>query len=219
MESILAKPHRLGTPRDGCKLRFQKAVPLRQPWPSIGARVSEIAAGYVATRLKTDRELSPARGTDHLSHGCSHGNGRLESGFSSWASESRTRFRSPITRNYQQLSGPAAGLRASAVSQGGPDQKALSWRWSRGAQPALPAQFLSLAAICSSVPALSYGPGASVRARLALQVVRFPNGLMHLACRVLATLTGSQQRMDLVTRVHHRFSACLPTAGWQATGQ
>jgi hypothetical protein len=36
--------------------------------------------------------------------------------------------------------------------------------------------------------------------------------MMHFAYRMLATLTGSQRRMDKVTHLHQSFEACLPIA-------
>lgn len=45
---------------------------------------------------------------------------------------------------------------------------------------------------------------------MALTVVLFSNALMHLAYRLLANLTGSQQRMDRVTHIHLDFHDCVP---------
>lgn len=47
-------------------------------------------------------------------------------------------------------------------------------------------------------------------AELAETVLRFSAGLMHLAYRLLATLTGSKELMGRVTRLHSAFSDCLP---------
>jgi hypothetical protein len=47
---------------------------------------------------------------------------------------------------------------------------------------------------------------------LALTVVRFSNAIMHFAYRLLATLSGSQQRMDRVTRIYVDFRDCVPMA-------
>lgn len=43
-------------------------------------------------------------------------------------------------------------------------------------------------------------------------IVRFSNGLMHFAYRMLASLSGSQRRMDLVTGVYLGFPDCVPSA-------
>lgn len=45
---------------------------------------------------------------------------------------------------------------------------------------------------------------------LASTIVCFSNGLMHFAYRMLASLSGSQQRMDRVTGVYLAFTDCLP---------
>lgn len=45
---------------------------------------------------------------------------------------------------------------------------------------------------------------------MAITVVRLSNGLMHIAYRLLASLSGSQRRMDRVTRTCAEFSECLP---------
>lgn len=42
--------------------------------------------------------------------------------------------------------------------------------------------------------------------------VRFSNGLMHFAYRVLAGLSGSQRRMDRVTKLYVEFQDCIPMA-------
>lgn len=47
---------------------------------------------------------------------------------------------------------------------------------------------------------------------MALTVVRFSNAVMHFAYRLLASLSGSQRRMDRVTRVYIDFRDCLPMA-------
>lgn len=47
---------------------------------------------------------------------------------------------------------------------------------------------------------------------MALQLVRISNGLMHMAYRMLATLSGSQRRMDKVTRLYEQFTDCCPMA-------
>lgn len=47
---------------------------------------------------------------------------------------------------------------------------------------------------------------------MALTLVRFSNGLMHLAYRMLAMLMGSQRRMDKVTRLYQAFPDCCPMA-------
>ena len=43
-------------------------------------------------------------------------------------------------------------------------------------------------------------------------VIRFSNGLMHFAYRVLSSLSGSQRRMDRVTRLYEGFEDCVPMA-------
>lgn len=45
---------------------------------------------------------------------------------------------------------------------------------------------------------------------MALTVVRFSNALMHFAYRLLASLGGTQQLMDLVTRTYTEFPDCVP---------
>lgn len=47
---------------------------------------------------------------------------------------------------------------------------------------------------------------------MAATVVRFSNALMHFAYRMLASLTGSQRRMDRVTHVYKEFADCVPMA-------
>jgi hypothetical protein len=46
---------------------------------------------------------------------------------------------------------------------------------------------------------------------IALTVVRFSNGLSHLGYRLLASLSGSQRRLDRVTRLYLDYPDCLPT--------
>jgi hypothetical protein len=43
------------------------------------------------------------------------------------------------------------------------------------------------------------------------------NGLLHFAYRLLATLTGSQSRMDEVTRSYKAFVDCLPVIAAKAS--
>ncbi len=45
---------------------------------------------------------------------------------------------------------------------------------------------------------------------IASTIVRFSNGLMHFAYRMLASLSGSQRRMDRVTGVYLAFPDCVP---------
>lgn len=45
---------------------------------------------------------------------------------------------------------------------------------------------------------------------MASTIVRFSNGLMHFAYRMLASLSGSQRRMDRVTGVYLAFPECVP---------
>jgi hypothetical protein len=45
---------------------------------------------------------------------------------------------------------------------------------------------------------------------MSLIVVRFSNALLHFGYRLLATLSGSQRRIDRVTRTHMEFSDCFP---------
>lgn len=47
-------------------------------------------------------------------------------------------------------------------------------------------------------------------AEMALTLLRMSNGLMHMAYRLLADLSGSQRRMDRVTRLYREFSDCCP---------
>lgn len=46
---------------------------------------------------------------------------------------------------------------------------------------------------------------------MAVTAVRFSNGLSHFGYRLLASLSGSQRRMDRVTRLWVDFSDCLPS--------
>lgn len=41
-------------------------------------------------------------------------------------------------------------------------------------------------------------------------VLRFSAGMMHFAYRLMAALTGSQERMNVVTRTYAAFEDCLP---------
>lgn len=41
-------------------------------------------------------------------------------------------------------------------------------------------------------------------------VLRFSAGMLHFAYRLLAALTGSQERMNIVTRAYSAFADCLP---------
>lgn len=45
---------------------------------------------------------------------------------------------------------------------------------------------------------------------LAVQVVRNSNGLMHMAYRLLASLSGSQDQMNKTTQIYNHFQDCLP---------
>ena len=47
---------------------------------------------------------------------------------------------------------------------------------------------------------------------MASTIVRFSNGLMHFAYRMLASLSGSQRRMDRVTHLYQEFTDCVPMA-------
>lgn len=47
---------------------------------------------------------------------------------------------------------------------------------------------------------------------LAETVLRFSAGMLHFAYRLLAALTGSQERMNRVTRAYSAFADCLPPA-------
>jgi hypothetical protein len=45
---------------------------------------------------------------------------------------------------------------------------------------------------------------------LAATMIRFSNGLMHFAYRMLASMSGSQRRMDRVTHLYKEFADCVP---------
>lgn len=47
---------------------------------------------------------------------------------------------------------------------------------------------------------------------MAATLVRFSNGLTHFAYRMLASLSGSQRRMDRVTHLYAHFKDCVPMA-------
>lgn len=47
---------------------------------------------------------------------------------------------------------------------------------------------------------------------MASTIMRHSNGLMHFAYRMLASLSGSQQRMDRVTNLYKEFTDCMPIA-------
>ena len=47
---------------------------------------------------------------------------------------------------------------------------------------------------------------------MATTIVRISNGLMHLAYRMLASLSGSQRRMNKVKHVFQEFTDCVPMA-------
>ena len=47
---------------------------------------------------------------------------------------------------------------------------------------------------------------------LALDLVRNSNGLLHMAYRLIATLTGKKALVEGTTRVHSEFKDCLPVA-------
>ena len=49
-------------------------------------------------------------------------------------------------------------------------------------------------------------------AEMAATLVRFSNGLAHFAYRMLASLSGSQRRMDRVTHLYANFKDCVPMA-------
>lgn len=54
---------------------------------------------------------------------------------------------------------------------------------------------------------------------MALTLLRMSNGLMHMAYRMLADLSGSQRRMDRVTHLYKDFNDCCPMKpGWSADG-
>ncbi|CAG1012670.1 hypothetical protein BURC_00228 [Burkholderiaceae bacterium] len=52
---------------------------------------------------------------------------------------------------------------------------------------------------------------------MAATLVRFSNGLMHLGYRMLASLSGSQRRMNRVTHLYAGFLDCLPTLNRDST--
>jgi len=55
---------------------------------------------------------------------------------------------------------------------------------------------------------------------MASTIVRQSNGLMHFAYRMLASLSGSQRRMDRVTHLYKEFTDCLPMAkGFSGLGE
>lgn len=55
---------------------------------------------------------------------------------------------------------------------------------------------------------------------MASTIVRFSNGLMHFAYRMLASLSGSQRRMDRVTHLYKEFTDCVPMAnGFSGVGE
>ncbi len=47
---------------------------------------------------------------------------------------------------------------------------------------------------------------------MAATMVRFSNGLMHFAYRMLASLSGSQRQVDRVTHLYLQFTDCVPMA-------
>lgn len=47
---------------------------------------------------------------------------------------------------------------------------------------------------------------------MAATLVRFSNGLMHFAYRMLASLSGSQRLMERVTHLYREFTDCVPMA-------
>lgn len=47
---------------------------------------------------------------------------------------------------------------------------------------------------------------------MAVTIVRFSNGLMHFAYRMLASLSGSQQRMDRAAHLYGEFTDCVQMA-------
>jgi hypothetical protein len=55
-------------------------------------------------------------------------------------------------------------------------------------------------------------------APLGATLVRFSNGLMHFAYRLLASLSGSQRRMDRVTRLYREYKDCVPMATGRSEG-
>lgn len=53
---------------------------------------------------------------------------------------------------------------------------------------------------------------------LAEKLLRFSTGLLHFSYRLLAALTGSQERMNRVTRSYAAFEDCLPMSPRQENG-
>ena len=53
---------------------------------------------------------------------------------------------------------------------------------------------------------------------MAATVVRFSNGLMYLAYRLLASQSGSQRRMARVTHLYREFTDCVPMVGRGESG-
>lgn len=49
-------------------------------------------------------------------------------------------------------------------------------------------------------------------ADMVLKLIRISTGLMHIAYRLLAMLTGSQRRMNKVTHLYAQFTDCCPMA-------
>lgn len=47
---------------------------------------------------------------------------------------------------------------------------------------------------------------------MAVTLVRFSNGLMHFAYRMLASLSGAQEQMHRVTHLYEEFTDCVPMA-------
>lgn len=47
---------------------------------------------------------------------------------------------------------------------------------------------------------------------LGIQIVRNSNGLMHMAYRLLSSLSGSQEQMNQMTRMYGNYQDCLPMA-------
>lgn len=55
-------------------------------------------------------------------------------------------------------------------------------------------------------------------AAIGATVIRFSNALTHFAYRILASLSGSQRRMDKATRVYQSFEDCVPMAAKTSAG-
>ena len=55
-------------------------------------------------------------------------------------------------------------------------------------------------------------------ATLGATLIRFSNGLMHFAYRMLASVSGSQWRMDQVTGLYKSFEDCVPMSAARAGG-